>query len=90
VLARALVGSIAAPLRRTAGIVHYRGADLLEMTPPEIRSFAAARLDISRRSGNSFDPTLPVGEQLVEKLRAVRPGCGRKEPSAGSWSCSMR
>ena len=80
VLARALAGSISAPLRRADGVVRYRGSDLLRMAPAEIQKLRGRKLGyIGADPGNSFDPTLPVGEQLVEKFRTVRPSCDRKE-----------
>ncbi len=80
VLARALVGSIAAPLRRSRGAVRYRGDDLLGLAPSAIQQLRGRKIGyIGADPGNSFDPTLPVGRQLVEKLRAVRPGCDYKE-----------
>ena len=80
VLARAIVGSITAPLRRVQGAVRYRGDDLLGMTPSAIHQLRGRKIGyIGSDPGNSFDPTLPVGDQLVEKLRAVRPGCDRRE-----------
>ena len=80
VLARALVGSISAPLRVINGSVRYRGADLLEMAPGAIQKLRGRRIGyIGADPGNSFDPTLTVGEQLVEKLRAVNPESSRRE-----------
>jgi peptide/nickel transport system ATP-binding protein len=80
VLARALAGSIPPPLRRADGVVRYRGSDLLRMAPAEIQKLRGRKIGyIGADPGNSFDPTLPVGEQLVEKCQTVRPGCGRKE-----------
>jgi peptide/nickel transport system ATP-binding protein len=80
VLARALAGSIAPPLRRADGVVRYRGSDLLAMAPAEIQKLRGRKIGyIGADPGNSFDPTLPVGQQLVEKFHSVRPGSGRKE-----------
>jgi peptide/nickel transport system ATP-binding protein len=80
VLARALVGSIAAPLQCSRGAVRYRGTDLLGMSSSALHQLRGRKIGyMGADPGNSFDPTLAVGEQLVEKLRAVRPGCGRRE-----------
>ena len=39
--------------------------------------------------GSSFDPTIPVGMQIAEKLRAVRPDDRRgARPKSASWPCS--
>jgi peptide/nickel transport system ATP-binding protein len=80
VLARALTGSISAPLHHTSGSVSYRGADLLKLTPVDIQKVRGRKIGyIGPDPGNAFDPTLPIGGQLVEKLHAVRPGCSRRE-----------
>ena len=74
VLARALVGSIEPPLRRRRGAVTFRGRDVLSMTAEEVHHLRGRDIGyIGSDPGNSFDPTLPVGKQLVEKLRSVKP-----------------
>jgi peptide/nickel transport system ATP-binding protein len=74
VLARALVGSIAPPLQCSAGSVRYRGADLASLHLAAVQKLRGRRIGyIGADPSNSFDPTISIGEQLVEKLRAVRP-----------------
>jgi len=76
VLARAVMGSVIAPLRHRSGSVFYRGSDLLTLPPQGIHEVRGRKIGyIAADPGNSFDPTLPVGQQLVEKLRAVQPRC---------------
>jgi peptide/nickel transport system ATP-binding protein len=76
-LARAMVGWVNEPLRISAGEVLYRGRDLRD---PQVRREARSRIGfIGADPGNAFDPTLPVGNQIAEKLRAVRPGTGVSE-----------
>ena len=78
VLARALVGSIAPPLERSAGAVRYQGADLAALQPGDVQKIRGRSIGyIGADPGNSFDPTIPIGAQLVEKLRAVRPEFNR-------------
>ncbi|MCB1993254.1 MAG: ABC transporter ATP-binding protein, partial [Geminicoccaceae bacterium] len=73
VLAKALVGWIAEPLVASRGVVRFRGQDLLAM-PPEARRILGLLVlgYIGADPGSSFDPTLPVGRQIVEKVQAVR------------------
>ncbi len=80
VLAKALVGWVGEPLAVAGGSVQFRGQDLLAM-PAEARRLlrGSAVGYIGADPGNSFDPTYPVGIQIVEKVRAVRPEIGRAD-----------
>lgn len=76
-LAKAMVGWVSEPLRVAGGEVLYRGRDLRDKrVQREVRSKIGF---IGADPGNAFDPTLPVGNQIAEKLRAVRPGIGNAE-----------
>lgn len=76
-LAKAMVGWVSEPLRVAGGEVLYRGRDLRDKwVQREVRSKIGF---IGADPGNAFDPTLPVGNQIAEKLRAVRPGIGKAE-----------
>jgi len=73
VLARALASWLSSPLRVTGGSVHFRGKDLI--ADPKFAKSLSGR-EIAYIGGNpagALDPTMTVGAQLVEKLRAVRP-----------------
>lgn len=73
VLARAIASWLSDPLRITGGSVRFRGTDLLR--DPGLARRLAGR-EIAYVGGNpagALDPTMTVGSQLVEKLRAVRP-----------------
>ncbi|MGI3776166.1 MAG: ABC transporter ATP-binding protein, partial [Janthinobacterium lividum] len=73
-LAKAMVGWVSSPLAVTGGGVTFGGRDLLD---PAVARAARARIGfIGADPGSAFDPTLPVGVQIAEKLRAVR---GRSE-----------
>jgi peptide/nickel transport system ATP-binding protein len=75
VLARAMTGSIEPPLRRAAGSIQFRGRDLFSMSADAIHALRGREIGyIGSDPGNSFDPTLPVGRQIVEKLRSVNLG----------------
>lgn len=70
-LAKAMIGWVTRPLVVTGGFVRYQGSDLLD---PAVARIARARIGfIGADPGSAFDPTLPVGVQVAEKLRAVRP-----------------
>ncbi len=70
-LARAMVGWIAPPLSLTGGGIAYRGRDLND---PAIQRLVRAKIGfIGADPGNAFDPTIPVGHQIAEKLRTIRP-----------------
>ncbi|WP_424934335.1 ABC transporter ATP-binding protein [Amaricoccus macauensis] len=74
VLARALASWLSPPLGITGGEILFRGRDLVTDTA---YAQALAGRDIAYVGGNpagALDPTMTVGAQLVEKLRAVRPG----------------
>ncbi|MGY9048613.1 MAG: ABC transporter ATP-binding protein [Rhodobacterales bacterium] len=73
VLARALVSWLSAPLRVTSGEVLFSGSDLIA---DKAYAKSLAGREIAYVGGNpagALDPTMTVGAQLVEKLRAVRP-----------------
>ena len=79
VLAKAIVNWLEAPLAVTGGTVDFKGRDILRLTGSAMR---AARREIAYVGANpmgALDPTLPVGPQIVEKLRAVAPEISREE-----------
>jgi peptide/nickel transport system ATP-binding protein len=79
ILARALVGSLPSNLRVTGGTVNYRGQDLARMTQREIARIRGKEIGyISSNPTSALDPTLPIGDQIIEKLRSVRPELGEK------------
>src|SRR5690625_1941840 len=80
VLSRALVNWISPPLEIVSGSVHYAQQDLL--TLPEAAMAALRGREIAYIGANptsALDPTLPVGHQILEKLRAVAPKLSRRE-----------
>ena len=79
VLARALVNWLAPPLEVLSGRVLFGGRDLAHLSRREAAAIRGRRVGyIGANPTSSLDPTLPVGDQLVEKLRAVEPGIGRR------------
>lgn len=80
VLSRALVNWINPPLSITSGSVEYHGGNLLSLPIAERNRLNGREIAyIGANPGSALDPTLPVGHQIVEKLRAVEPGIAAKE-----------
>ncbi len=76
-LAKAMAGWVSPPLQVTAGGVFYNGGDIFARA--DQRAIRAAIGFIGADPGNAFDPTLPVGEQIAEKLRAIVPNVDRRQ-----------
>ncbi len=71
-LARAMIGWVPTPLTVTGGTIRYRGRDLLSLA---VARGARVRIGfIGAEPGSAFDPRLPVGVRIAEKLHAVSPG----------------
>jgi peptide/nickel transport system ATP-binding protein len=83
VLARLAIGAANPPLLVRQGLVLYRGRDLLSLDRGEIQRLRGREFGyIGNNPGTVLDPTIPVGEQIVEKLSAVEPGISRTEAVA--------
>jgi len=79
VLARALVKGLGSPLITRSGQVHYLGDDLLSLSEKKLSKIRGKEIGyIGANPQGSLDPTIPVGDQIVEKLRAVTPGMSKK------------
>ncbi|MBM2715134.1 ABC transporter ATP-binding protein [Mesorhizobium caraganae] len=80
VLARALVRAIAPPLEIVSGKVVFEGRDILSLDPRALARVRGNRIGfIGANPMGSLDPRLPIGQQIVEKLRSVQPEIGRAE-----------
>lgn len=80
VLARALVNAIGSPLKIASGKVIFEGRDILSLSPHGLSSVRGNRIGfIGANPMGSLDPRLPIGRQIVEKLRSVRPEIGKAE-----------
>lgn len=83
VLSRALVNWIAPPLVATGGEIAYRGRNLVTLSPDEMQKLRGRKVAyIGSDPGSAMDPTLPIGNQIMEKLRAVEPGISTAEAKA--------
>jgi peptide/nickel transport system ATP-binding protein len=80
VLSRAVVSWLTAPLVATSGSVRFEGRDLLAMPDAQLRQIRGRQIAyIGSNPASTLDPTLPVGRQIVEKLRAIDPSVSAAE-----------
>lgn len=80
VLARALAGGLPAGLRVCAGSVHYLGQDLAQLPAQQLARLRGNAIGyVGADPTRALDPTMSIGSQLLEKLRAVRPLLSRSE-----------
>ncbi|MFE6699041.1 dipeptide/oligopeptide/nickel ABC transporter permease/ATP-binding protein [Streptomyces sp. NPDC057718] len=71
VTARAILGLLPKGGHITAGRVVFEGRDLTSLTPAELRAVRGSRIGwISQEPINSLDPSLTVGAQVAEAVRA--------------------
>ncbi len=79
VLSRALVNWIRQPLRIKSGSVAYGGRDLLSLQQAAMAELRGRELaSIGANPTSALDPTVPVGHQILEKLRTVAPQLSRQ------------
>ncbi|MBT9385303.1 ABC transporter ATP-binding protein [Pseudooceanicola sp. CBS1P-1] len=80
VLGRALMGWVDAPLGVTSGRITLEGQDVLGANPDALRRIRGTGIGyVGADPTRVFDPTLPVGRQIADKYRAVRPEVSAKE-----------
>lgn len=83
VLSSALVNWITPPLVVTGGEISYRGRNLFDLGAEEMQKLRGRKVSyIGSDPGSALDPTLPIGRQIVEKLRAVEPGISTADAKA--------
>ncbi|WP_138470734.1 ABC transporter ATP-binding protein [Poseidonocella sp. HB161398] len=73
VLARTLASWLSDPLKVTGGTIRFRGTDLVNDTAAARKLAGREIAYVGGNPAGALDPTMTVGAQLVEKLRAVRP-----------------
>ena len=84
VLARAIVRGLNEPLTQQAGQVFYQGDDISSLPPQRLAEIRGNKIGyIGSNPAGALDPTIPVGEQIVEKLLSVSPGLSRS--AAREW-----
>ncbi|MBP2548559.1 peptide/nickel transport system ATP-binding protein [Neorhizobium galegae] len=79
VLSKAVVNWLEAPLVKRSGTVLFEGRDIYDLAEGEMRALRRRVAYVGANPMGALDPTLPVGAQIVEKIRAVMPGTSRGE-----------
>lgn len=80
VLARALVNGLSEPLETRSGEVLFEGRDVLRLSDTDLTGIRGNRIGyIGSNPTGALDPTVPVGDQIVEKLRSVRPELSKSD-----------
>ncbi len=78
VLAKAVVNGLE-PALFPSGTVRFRGRDILGLDARAMRPLRREIAYVGANPMGALDPTLPVGRQIAEKLRAVAPGVTQAE-----------
>ncbi|WP_225189858.1 ABC transporter ATP-binding protein [Bradyrhizobium sp. IC3195] len=80
VLSRALVRWVTSPLEIESGAISYRGNDLLRLPRAKMQALRGRKIAyIGSDPASALDPTLPVGRQIVEKLKSIEPDISNGE-----------
>jgi peptide/nickel transport system ATP-binding protein len=80
ILARALVNWLPPRVSATAGRIDYRGEDILRLSGARLRQIRGREIGyIGANPMSTLNPTVSVGRQIVEKLRAVRPDISERD-----------
>lgn len=78
-LSKVVVNWLEAPLAVRSGEVLFEGKDIFKLREDDMRILRRRMTYVGSNPMGALDPTLPVGAQIVEKLRAVVPGTSRAE-----------
>lgn len=78
-LSKAVVNWLEPPLSIRSGEVLFESQDILRLRESELRALRRRIAYVGSNPMGALDPTLSVGSQIVEKLRAVVPGTSRSE-----------
>ncbi|MDI4235452.1 ABC transporter ATP-binding protein [Bradyrhizobium sp. Arg237L] len=79
VLSKAVVNWLEPPLTKRSGEVLFEGRDIYALRGADMRALRQRVSYVGANPMGALDPTLPVGAQIVEKMRAVVPGVSRRE-----------
>jgi peptide/nickel transport system ATP-binding protein len=82
VLSKAVVNWLEPPLARRAGEVLFEGRDIYAIAASDMRLLRQRISYVGANPMGALDPTIPVGAQIVEKMRAVAPGTSYKDAAA--------
>jgi peptide/nickel transport system ATP-binding protein len=82
-LARSIVGLVPPPGRTVGGAMLFDGVDLVRLSPDERRRIRGDAIAVvPQEPMTSLNPTLRIGDQLTEVLRAHRPEMSRSQRRA--------
>ena len=79
ILSRALANWLPASLRYRRGDIRFKGRSIISADGGSLIKPGREIGYIGSRPQSSLDPTIPVGPQLVEKLRAVKPDLSKAD-----------
>jgi peptide/nickel transport system ATP-binding protein len=79
VLSKAVVNWLEPPLSLRSGEVLFEGKDIFKLREGDMRTLRRRVAYVGSNPMGALDPTLPVGAQIVEKLRAVVHGTSYAE-----------
>ena len=79
ILSRALANWLPSSLRYRRGDIRFKGRSILSVDGGSLIKPGREIGYIGSRPQSSLDPTIPVGPQLVEKLRAVKPDMSKAD-----------
>jgi len=79
ILSRALANWLPASLRYRRGDIRFKGRSIISADGGSLIKPGREIGYIGSRPQSSLDPTIPVGPQLVEKLRAVKPNLSKAD-----------
>jgi peptide/nickel transport system ATP-binding protein len=79
VLSKAVVNWLEPPLARRAGAVLFEGRDIYAVAASDMRLLRQRISYVGANPMGALDPTIPVGAQIVEKMRAVVPGTSYRD-----------
>ncbi|MEZ0219668.1 MAG: ABC transporter ATP-binding protein [Tardiphaga sp.] len=79
VLSKTVVNWLEQPLAKQSGEVLFEGRDLYAMRGSDMRLLRQRISYVGANPQGALDPTLSVGAQIVEKMRAVVPNVSRRE-----------
>lgn len=78
-LCKALINWLPSGVSVETGEVIFRGRNMLASHSSGLTNYRGADIGyVGADASSALDPTMPVGDQIIEKLRTSEPGLGRK------------
>ena len=80
ILAQSLINWIKKPLHVNSGSINYENKNILQLNSKELSGIVGKEISfIGNNPVGSFDPTLPVGIQILEKLKSINQNISNKD-----------